>query len=109
MKPGTKRSSILLPLVAVSLARGSPPPEAGPLAKYYQAEKHLSLCGNLFLLSLIATAIGKLGLHFGYIEQGWAGRIELATGVPFGILLLSFAALWIRAACKIRKQAEPSR
>ncbi len=43
----------LLPLVLYSLATGSPAPTSGPLAKFYAAERHLNLCGNLFLLVLM--------------------------------------------------------
>ncbi len=96
----------LLPLVVYSLATGSPTPTNGPLARFYAVERHLSLCGNLFLLALCATAIGKLALHFGYVDMDLADRVEFLTTVPFMILLCAFLALWIRAAIKLRRMGK---
>ncbi len=97
---------LLFPLVLHSLATGSPAPTGGPLAKFYAAERHLNLCGNLFLLALCAVAIGNLGLHFGYIDMGLADRVELVTTVPFMTLFFAYLAFWISAAIKVRRMSK---
>ena len=47
---------ILLPLVLWSLATGAAVPERSWFSKYYSAERHLTLAGNLFLLGVIPLA-----------------------------------------------------
>lgn len=96
-------AAILAPLLIYSFLNGSPSPESGPLAKYYRAEKHLALVGNLFLLALTAVAIGKLGLHFGIIDASLGDRVDLWTSVPFLVLLLLFGGMLIRAVLKVRR------
>lgn len=94
---------VLIPLVIFSLMRGSPPPAFGYLSKFYHAEKYLNVVGNLFVLALCGVALGKLALHFGYIDASEAGSVELATNVPFVVLLLAYLGLWVKAALKIRR------
>lgn len=94
---------VLLPIVAFSLLKGSPPPQIGLLAKYYRAEKHLNLVGNLFLLTVCANALARLGLHFGFIDPGAQSRLMFGIGLPFVVLLLAFLALWVRAFLKVRR------
>lgn len=94
---------VLIPIVIFSLVRGSPPPEFGALSKFYHAEKYLNFVGNLFVLSICAVALGKLALHFGYIDASEAQRVELVTNIPFLILLLAYLGLWVRAALRIRR------
>jgi hypothetical protein len=94
---------VLIPLALFSLMRGSPPPEFGPLTKFYHAEKYLNVVGNLFVLSICAHALGRLALHFGVIEMSAADRVELATSIPLLSLLLVYLALWVRAVLKVRR------
>lgn len=94
---------VLIPLVILSLVRGSPAPQFGVLSKYYHAEKYLNFVGNLFVLSLCMTALGKLALHFGYIDASRAELVDRITGLPFMILFFLFVGLWVRAALKIRR------
>lgn len=96
-------AALLLPLAVWSLAKGSPAPR-GFLTKYYEAEKYLNLVGNLFLLTICANAICRLGVHFGLIGETAQGILAIIIGVPFGILLVGFLALWIKAAIKLRRQ-----
>ena len=46
---------LLLPILYASFA-GSGVPESSWFAKYYRAERYLNLAGNLYLLTLCATA-----------------------------------------------------
>jgi cytochrome c biogenesis factor len=96
--------TILLPLVVQSLVKGSQPPEAGWLARYYSAEKHLTLAGNVFLLAVCASALLRLGLHFGYVPSGPGGRIEPFFNTIFAITLLVFLVLLIKAALKVHRK-----
>jgi hypothetical protein len=67
-------------------------PESSWFAKYYRAERYLNLAGNLFMLTVCATAVARLGLHFGYIDASEADRLMLATGLAFGVTLLAYLA-----------------
>jgi hypothetical protein len=78
-------------------------PESSRLAKYYRAERYLNLAGNLFLLAICANAIARLGLHFGFIHASVSDRLMLVIGLVFGVTLLTYLALWIRAALKVRR------
>jgi hypothetical protein len=92
---------LLLPLILHSLVTGSQPPEKGWLARYYRAEKHLNVAGNLFVLTICVNAVAKLGRHFGYIDPSAKHRLALVIGVSMAATLLAFLALWIRAALKV--------
>lgn len=94
---------LLTPLAIFSLIRGSPPPSFGPLSKFYRAEKYLNVVGNLFVLSICASALGKLALHFGFIDMSAADRVEFWTSIPLLSLLLIYLGLWVRAALKVRR------
>jgi hypothetical protein len=99
---------LLLPLIGYSLLTGSQPPDKGWLAKYYRAERYLNLARDLFLLAICATAIARLGLHFGYIDPSARDAVELAVGVLFGATFLVFVCLWIRAALRVRRLGRSS-
>src|SRR5262245_9634906 len=94
---------LLLPTLLYASFAGSGVPESSWLAKYYRAERYLNLAGNLFLLAICANAIARLGLHFGYISPGVSDRVMLVIGLAFGVTLLAYLALWIRAALKVRR------
>jgi len=94
---------LLLPLLLHSLVTGSQPPEKGWLARYYRAERYLNFAGNLFVLTICANAIAKLGRHFGYIDPSAKDRLALVIGVSMAATLLAFLALWIRAALKVHR------
>jgi hypothetical protein len=98
-------AALILPLAIWSLIQGSPAPRGGFLAKYYAAEKHLNLVGNLFLLTVCANAVAKLALHFGLVGEGAKDTLAIVIGVPFGVLLLAFLGLWIKAAITVRRQS----
>ncbi|MFZ1105481.1 MAG: hypothetical protein WAN86_21935, partial [Hyphomicrobiaceae bacterium] len=89
---------LVLPAILYSLITRSGAPEGSWFAKYYRAERYLSLAGNLFLLTVCATAVARLGMHFGYIEASVADRLMLVIGVAFGVTLVAYLALWVRAA-----------
>ncbi|WP_295558054.1 hypothetical protein [uncultured Hyphomicrobium sp.] len=94
---------VVLPLAVASLATGSKPPENTMLTKYYNAEKHLMLAGNLFLLAVGAIAILKLVQHFALIDASRADRLEGWINVPFFALLVAFLFLFVRAHVKVRR------
>jgi hypothetical protein len=95
---------VLLPLTISSLIGGSPPPPHNMfITKYYEAEPRLMLMSNLFLLTVCATAIHKLAVHFGLLSQSLSDSLELWIGVPFFILLVVFLGLFIRAILKVRR------
>jgi len=96
---------VLLPLALFSLLNGSPAPQNTILSKYYAAEKHLNLVGNLFLLTVCAHAIAGLAQHFAVIDTATAESVRLLVGLPFGVLLVAFLALWVKAAVKIRRDS----
>lgn len=98
----------LLPLIVYSMVSGSaPPPPNTRLGKYYHAEKHLMLCGNLFVLSICATAAARVALHFGYIDPALTEQVNWTTHVPFMFLFFVYVAMWIRAALKLRRAEKP--
>jgi hypothetical protein len=94
---------VLLPIVLVSLFTGSRPPENTFFSKYYHADKHLMLVGNVFLLAVCATAAVKLALHFGAIDMAQEASISNWLSVPFLMLLVIFLALLIRAVLRVRR------
>ena len=94
---------LVLPAILYSLFTGSAVPESSWFAKYYRAERYLNLAGNLFLLTVCATAVARLGLHFDYINASVSDRLMLVIGVAFGVTLLAYLALWVRAVLKVRR------
>ncbi|HYD16315.1 MAG TPA: hypothetical protein VEA77_07940 [Hyphomicrobium sp.] len=92
---------VLLPIVLISLASGSKQPKGSLFAKYYRAEPWLGLTGNVFLLVLCAKAVTTIAHHFGAIDAGLAGAIEVWTNVPFLLLLLAVLGLWIMALRRV--------
>ena len=99
---------LLLPMTVYSLVTGAQPPESSPFARYYRAEKHLSLAANLFLLAACANGLAKLAVHFGYIGAGVAGGLTFATGAAFGLTLIAFLGLCVSAILKARRNARGS-
>ncbi len=97
---------LLLPIVIASLVGGSKPPENGVFTKYYRAQKNLMFVGNLFLLSICAQAIARLAAHFGFIDAATMEALALPLGLPFFVLLIAFAVLWLMAALKIRRAGQ---
>jgi hypothetical protein len=94
---------ILVPMILYSLITGKGVPESSWFAKYYRAERYLLLAGNLFLLAVCASAVARLGRHFGYIDASASDRLSIPLGVAFGVTLLASLVLWIRAAVKVRR------
>jgi hypothetical protein len=97
---------VVLPLAIASLATGSKPPENTIITKYYRAETHLMLIGNLLLLAVGATAIAKLAQHFGVIDADLGVRLDMWTFVPLMVLVVVFLALFARAYMKVRRAAQ---
>jgi hypothetical protein len=94
----------VFPVTVYAMGKGSPPPPLNfPLVRYYKVEKHLSLVGNLFVLSICFTAAIRLALHFGLIDSALSDRMDWFTQVPFMLLFFVYAAMWIRAAIKLRR------
>jgi len=93
----------VLPLAIVSLATGSKPPEASAFAKYYRAEPHLMLVSNLFLLTVGATAAGKLVEHFGLVDAALAATLTTWINVPFLAMLVVFLLMLVKAWLKVRR------
>jgi hypothetical protein len=96
---------LVLPATLYSLVTGSGVPESSWFAKYYRAERYLNFAGNLFLLTICAYAIAMLGLHYGLIDASVSNRLTPAIGVAFGVTLLAYLALWVRAAIKVRRSS----
>jgi hypothetical protein len=96
---------VLLPLLLYELLARPGVPESSWLAKYYRAERYLNLAADLFLLAIGATAVAKLGLHFGYIDASVSDRLMFATGLAFGVTILAFLGLFIRAALKVHRRS----
>ncbi len=94
----------LFPITVFAMVKGSPPPPSNfPFVRYYNAEKHLSLVGNLFVLSICFMAAVRLALHFGLIDAALSDRMDWLTQVPFTFLFFVYVAMWIRAAIKLRR------
>lgn len=98
--------AILLPITIGSLLTGSKPLTSGPLAKFYVAEPNLQFAGDLFLLTVCANGLSRIAVNVGLISQATLDQIEPLIMVPFFGLLLSYLALWIRAAIKLRRAAK---
>lgn len=94
---------VVLPLAVISLATGSKPPADTLFEKYYRAERHLMLIGNLFLLTVGAIAIFKLVQHFGLIDAASADTVETWVNVPFFVLMIAFLLSFVRAYLKVRR------
>lgn len=94
---------VLLPIVLGSLFTGSKPPEHSFFSKYYRADRHLMLVGNVFLLAVCATAAVKLALHFGAIDASQDATISNWLSIPFLGLLVVFLAMLIRAVLRERR------
>jgi hypothetical protein len=99
--------AVLLPLVLWSLATGAAVPERSWFFKYYRAERHLMLAGNLFILVVIAVGIIKLAAHFGYLDAESAQTTDKYAGIAFGLTLLMYLVFWIRAYLKVRSASSP--
>jgi hypothetical protein len=93
----------VLPLAVASLATGSKPPEHSIFSKYYGAERHLTLIGNVLLLSVGATAIARLAKHFGVIGAALGDRLDTWLSVPLMALVVVFMTFMIRAVLKVRR------
>ncbi|MGE0022897.1 MAG: hypothetical protein AB7S70_04610 [Hyphomicrobium sp.] len=98
----------VLPLALVSLATGSKPPEVSAFAKYYRAEKHLMLASNLFLLTVGATAVGKLVEHFGLADAAHAETLRTWINIPFLAMLVIFLVMLVRAWLTVRRMDHQS-
>ena len=99
----------LLVQALAALAAGSPPPPDGTLlARYYKAEKHLGLTGNLFMVALCANGIAKLAAHFGLLEPATFAGMRFVLGIAFGIGLLAYSAFWVRAVVRDRRASRPA-
>lgn len=94
--------SLLFPVALITLVYSIPPPESF-LSKYYRAEKLLNPVGNLFLITVCLDAMTKLAGHFGFIDAATKSTIHPFIGVPFGVLLLAFLGLWVKAFFKVRR------
>ncbi len=95
---------VLLPIVVVSLVRGSPAPEFGILSKFYHAEKYLNFVGNLFLLALVrrlrsesSACISAISMRAG--QSLWIASPACRSWFCFSL----FVGLWVRAVLKIRR------
>ncbi len=93
----------VLPLAVASLATGSKPPEHSVLGKYYRAERHLMLVGNLLLLSIGAVAIAKLLTHFGFVSAELGETFDTWLSVPLMGLVVIFLVFVVRAFLKVRR------
>lgn len=93
----------VLPLAIASLATGSKPPEHSVLGKYYRAERHLMLVGNLLLLSIGAVAIAKLLTHFGFVSAELGETLDTGLSVPLMGLVIIFLVFVVRAFLKVRR------
>ncbi|MBN8911274.1 MAG: hypothetical protein J0H65_04275 [Rhizobiales bacterium] len=93
----------VLPLAIASLATGSKPPEHSVLGKYYRAERHLMLLGNLLLLSIGAVAIAKLLTHFGFVGAELGEGLDTWLSVPLMGLVIIFLVFMVRAILKVRR------
>ena len=94
---------VLLPIVVQSLLTGSQPPKTSWFSRYYIAEKHLTLSGNVFLLVVCASAGLRLGSHFGYVSPSTSARIEPFLYAVFAVTLLAFVVLLTKAALKAHR------
>ena len=93
----------VLPLAIASLATGSKPPEHSILGKYYRAERHLMLIGNLLLLCIGAIAIAKLLTHFGFVDADLGVSLDTWLSVPLMGLVVVFLVFVVRAILKVRR------
>lgn len=98
----------VLPLAIASLATGSKPPEGSLVGKYYRAEAHLALIGNLLLLAIGAAAIAKLARHFGLIGAEFGDSLDTWLSLPLMVLVVVFLAFLVRAIVKVRRAEKAS-
>ena len=96
----------LLPLAVHSMIKGTLPPPTTWLGRLYAADPHLHLVSNLFLLALCISSMVRLALHFGLVDKALQAMLELATGVPFFVLMVVFLAMLVRAGLKLRRAAD---
>lgn len=94
---------LILPLTVASLLSGSPPPPKSALSRYYEAQPRLMLAGNIFLLTVCASAVLRLAEHFGYLDAAGVEAIEPWIMVPFFITMLAFLGMFISAILKVRR------
>ena len=93
----------LVPLAIWSLMTGSVVPENSSFSKYYRAEKHLALVGNLFLLAVCANAVARLVQHYGIVSAEAGQSLIFWIGLPFVALLFLSSVMWINAIIKVRR------
>lgn len=96
-------SLVVLPLAVISLLTGSKPPENTIFYKYYRAERHLMAIGNLFLLTVCATAVAKFAQHLGFIGAETAETFTTWMSGPLMVLLAVFLVFLLRAVLKVRR------
>jgi hypothetical protein len=96
---------LLLPMTLYSLVVGSRAPQNRWLGRFFRAEKHLAVAGDLFLLTVCATAACKLAVHFGYLDAGASDFLVLPLALVFGATFAAYLTLWIRAILKVRRES----
>lgn len=94
---------LLLPMVAISMVRGTLPPDTTWLGRLYRIDPRLPLVSNLFVLALGSTALVRLGAHFGLLDATGRRLAEDVTGTAFVMLWCAYSFLMIRAALKLRR------
>jgi hypothetical protein len=95
--------AILLPLTVYSLVNGSRPSETRLFARYYRAERFLSLAGDLLLLAICASSVARLADLLGYLDPSMKDSLGVMTGSAVGVTVLVFLALLAKAAFKVHR------
>lgn len=88
---------VLGPLVLHSLLTGALPPEHMWLGKYYRVERWLLPVGNLFLLTVIANAMLRLGVYFDVLVADQPNWLAPGISWAFFFTLCVYALTWARA------------
>jgi hypothetical protein len=94
---------LFIPLALYSLFSRKLPPDNTLLGRLYRIDPRLDVVSNLFLLALCVASLYRLGVHFGIIAPGLAKPLELASHIPFAILLVVFLTMLVRAALRLRR------
>lgn len=96
---------VLLPLTVYSMVTKALPPPTTWLGRIYAADARLLLVSNLFLLAVCVSSLVRLALHFGLLSKRLQTPLELAIGVPFFVLMVTFLVMLVRAGLKVRRAA----
>lgn len=93
--------SLLVPVGAVSLMRGSPTPTRGRLGSILGGDPLLRRTGDMFIILVGLSACARLAYRFGWIRDAWAEWAGIGYAI-MALVMFLYLALWIRALVRHR-------